>query len=63
MSRIEDTMVRSNAELDRRIRQLVGALRHPVRTRNAAELTPAERRRYGFSEDFTPRPSTRRKRR
>lgn len=63
MSRIEDTMVHNNRELDERIRRLVRELRHPVRTRNAAELSTEERAAFGFAPDWSPRQPTKRKRR
>jgi hypothetical protein len=63
MATIEERYARTNAIMDARIRKLVGELRHPVTVKHASELSPAERRRYGFAEDFTARPSTLKRRR
>ena len=47
---------RKQADINERVRAVAErlGLHRPVTVRNAAELTPDERRRYGFADDWTP---------
>lgn len=59
---IADRIVKTNIELDARIRALGERVRGDNAGRprlderyNAAELTPEQRKRFGFSADWAPR--------